>query len=102
MATTSSSDRKPLPQKNLKKPALRAGFFLFLHPINADALLGAYNYSHVTVMAEEHPPSPTREDDILSRGSLRVKPAMMVRVESRFPQFRLKQQLNISTVNTST
>ena len=27
-------------------------------------------------MAEEHPPSPKREDDTLSLGRLRVKPAM--------------------------
>ncbi len=29
-----------------------------------------------TVMAEEHPPSPEREDDILSFRRLRFKPAM--------------------------
>ena len=31
-----------------------------------------------TVMAEEHPPSPEREDILLSLGRLRVKPAMTV------------------------
>ena len=30
-------------------------------------------------MAERHPPSPMREDGILSLGRLRVKPAMTVR-----------------------
>ena len=31
-----------------------------------------------TVMAEEHPPSPMREDESLALGRLRVKPAMTV------------------------
>ena len=30
-------------------------------------------------MAEEHPPSPVREDDTLLLGRLRVKPAMTVK-----------------------
>ena len=36
----------------------------------------------IPVMAEEHPPSPKREDVFLSLGRLRVKPAMTVKGES--------------------
>jgi hypothetical protein len=54
-----------------------------------DKKLGLTNMDFFTVMAEEHPPSPKREDDTLlsrrltrfassNREDLRVKPAMRV------------------------
>ena len=36
----------------------------------------------ITVMAEEHPPSPKRKNVFLLLGRLRVKPAMTVKGES--------------------
>jgi hypothetical protein len=43
-----------------------------------DTRLGFTILTPFTVMAEEHPPSPEREDDTLSLRRLRVKPAMTV------------------------
>ena len=43
------------------------------------------------VMAEGHPPSPNREDESLSFGRLRVKPAMTVK--GAFFCIRLKDSL---------
>ena len=37
---------------------------------------GVHHPNSFTVMAEEHPPSPNREDDSLSLWRLRVEPAM--------------------------
>ena len=41
-----------------------------------DKRLGFTTLTTFTVMAEEHPPSPVREDNTLLLGRLRVKPAM--------------------------
>ena len=42
-------------------------------------ILGNHNPNALNVMAEAHPPSPVSEDDNLSLGRLRVKPAMTIR-----------------------
>ncbi len=46
---------------------------------------GGTTLTPYTVMAEEHPPSPEREDVFLSLGRLRVKPAMTVPSEATSP-----------------
>ena len=53
-----------------------------------------HNIQPFTVMAEEHPPSPKREDESLSFGRLRVKPAMTAKGEVRVPH----KKANKSTI----
>ena len=48
----------------------------------SDVGQGLITLTPITIMAEEHPPSPKREDVFLSLGRLRVRPAMTVKGES--------------------
>ena len=49
-------------------------------------------------MAEQHPPSPVREDDNLSLGRLRVKPAMTIQW-SVLVTSQLFESLNFKSLN---